>query len=174
MIYSTGKRKTSIAKIWLNEALKETMINERKINDYFPIDSLSQKVMLPQAILTSILKNREVEAINEESIKGIASIKGNKIPQSFYDYINALSSESIKTLLQKINSVHFNVQVAGGGIKGQAESVMYGISKCLSEFLPESHKILKDLGFLTRDSRIVERKKPGLRKARKKEQYSKR
>lgn len=174
MTYSTGKRKSSIAKVWLNETMKEITINERNLENYFPVASLAQKVMLPQVVLETILKHREAGVLNEESMKGIASIKGNTIPASFYDYINSLSSESVKSILSSLPKAKFNVQVLGGGIKGQAEAIMYGIAKCLAIFKPEVQKILKDLGFLTRDSRVVERKKPGLRKARKKEQYSKR
>lgn len=174
MIYSTGKRKTSIAKVWLNEKAQSTIINDKSVENYFTVSNLRQKVLLPQVVLTNILRKRQVDAISQESIKEIASIKGNQIPASFYEYVNSLSAEAVAILISSITNTHFTIQTIGGGIKGQAEAVMYGISKCLSEFKPEVHKILKDLGFLTRDSRVVERKKPGLRKARKKEQYSKR
>lgn len=174
MIYSTGKRKTSIAKVWLDQKLKETKINERVIGEYFPVANLTQKVALPQTVLSTILKHREADVITEDSMKGIMSVKGNEIPVSFYEYVNSISVEAAKMLASAISAVNFNVQVLGGGIKGQAEAVMYGVAKCLAEFKPEVQKILKDLGFLTRDARVVERKKPGLRKARKKEQYSKR
>jgi small subunit ribosomal protein S9 len=174
MIYSTGKRKTSIAKVWLSEKAKVTTINEKSVETYFPVANLQQKVLLPQSILVNILRKRQIEELNEEAIKGIASIKGNKIPASFFEYVNSLSAEAVAVLAGAISGTHFTIQAIGGGIRGQAEAVMYGISKCLAEFKPEIQKILKDLGFLTRDSRIVERKKPGLRKARKKEQYSKR
>jgi small subunit ribosomal protein S9 len=174
MIYSTGKRKTSIAKVWLDEKAKTTAVNDKAIETYFPVANLRQKVLLPQSVLVTILKKRQVDAINEDVIVGIASIKGNQIPASFYEYVNSFSSEAVASLIGAISNINFKVQAIGGGIRGQAEAVMYGISKCLAEFKPEVQKILKDLGFLTRDSRIVERKKPGLRKARKKEQYSKR
>ena len=62
----------------------------------------------------------------------------------------------------------------GGGLSGQAYAVRHGISRCLDMFEPELHTALKRAGFLTRDSRIVERKKPGLSKARKRFQFSKR
>lgn len=70
----------------------------------------------------------------------------------------------------------FDVQcnVCGGGLSGQAYAVRHGISRCLDLFEPELHTALKRAGFLTRDSRIVERKKPGLSKARKRFQFSKR
>jgi small subunit ribosomal protein S9 len=62
----------------------------------------------------------------------------------------------------------------GGGLSGQAGAIRLGISRALVKFNPENHKILRDNGFLTRDSRIVERKKPGLKKARKGQTYRKR
>lgn len=64
--------------------------------------------------------------------------------------------------------------VKGGGLSGQAGAVRHGISKALDAFEPELHKVLKQVGFLTRDSRVVERKKYGHRKARRKFQFSKR
>jgi len=62
----------------------------------------------------------------------------------------------------------------GGGLSGQAYALRHGISRALDLFEPELHTVLKKAGFLTRDSRIVERKKPGLSKARKRFQFSKR
>ena len=64
--------------------------------------------------------------------------------------------------------------ICGGGLSGQAYALRHGISRCLDLFEPELHTTLKKAGFLTRDSRIVERKKPGLSKARKRFQFSKR
>ena len=66
------------------------------------------------------------------------------------------------------------VNVNGGGIKGQAEAIRLGIARALCEINPDFRPSLKAKGLLTRDSRVVERKKPGLKKARKKTQYSKR
>ena len=70
----------------------------------------------------------------------------------------------------------FDVQcnVCGGGLAGQAYALRHGISRCLDMFEPELHTTLKKAGFLTRDSRVVERKKPGRPKARKRFQFSKR
>ncbi len=62
----------------------------------------------------------------------------------------------------------------GGGLSGQAYALRHGISRALDLFEPELHSALKKAGFLTRDSRVVERKKPGLSKARKRYQFSKR
>lgn len=66
------------------------------------------------------------------------------------------------------------VNVNGGGINGQAEAVRLGISRALVEVNEENRSLLKNEGLLTRDSRMVERKKPGQPKARKKFQFSKR
>jgi small subunit ribosomal protein S9 len=63
---------------------------------------------------------------------------------------------------------------AGGGVSAQAQAVCHGISKALQSYEPELRSTLKSLGLLTRDARRVERKKPGLRKARRKPQFSKR
>lgn len=67
-----------------------------------------------------------------------------------------------------------SVKVLGGGVSSQVMAIKHAIAKTLSTLSPENRTVIKKLGFLTRDSRIVERKKPGLRKARRKEQFSKR
>lgn len=66
------------------------------------------------------------------------------------------------------------VKVSGGGINGQAEAARLGISRAIVKFNEVFKKPLKDLGFLTRDARAVERKKPGLKKARRRPQWAKR
>jgi small subunit ribosomal protein S9 len=83
-------------------------------------------------------------------------------------------------VLQPLNLVgvagqyDINVNLDGGGITGQAEALRLGISRALIEINPESRGALKAAGFLTRDPREVERKKPGQPKARKRFQFSKR
>ena len=66
------------------------------------------------------------------------------------------------------------ISVAGGGLSGQAGAVRHGLAKALTNFEPELRPTLKKEGFLTRDSRVVERKKYGKRKARRSFQFSKR
>ena len=66
------------------------------------------------------------------------------------------------------------VRVTGGGITGQAEAVGHGIARALLEADPELRPVLRKGGFLTRDARVKERKKPGLKRARKAPQYTKR
>jgi small subunit ribosomal protein S9 len=74
----------------------------------------------------------------------------------------------------KLENPHFSAKVAGGGPKGQAEAVRHGLSRAIILQNPEFKKRLRGLGFLTRDSRMVERKKYGLKKARRAPQWAKR
>ena len=73
-----------------------------------------------------------------------------------------------------LESYDVKVNVEGGGVKGQAEAVRLGIARALVEFNAEHKPALRKDGLLTRDSRMVERKKPGRRKARRRFQFSKR
>ena len=66
------------------------------------------------------------------------------------------------------------ITVSGGGLSGQAGAIRHGISRCLDNYEPELHTALKHAGFLTRDPRVVERKKYGKAKARRSYQFSKR
>jgi len=77
-------------------------------------------------------------------------------------------------LLGVAGQYNINVNLDGGGITGQAEALRLGISRAMLEIVPESRPALKAAGFLTRDPREVERKKPGQPKARKRFQFSKR
>ena len=75
---------------------------------------------------------------------------------------------------QLTDSVDLKVTVKGGGSSGQAGAIRHGIARALVDFNESLHSTMRDAGFLTRDARAVERKKAGLRKARKRPQYSKR
>lgn len=75
---------------------------------------------------------------------------------------------------QLTNSVDLKVTVKGGGSSGQAGAIRHGIARALVDFDESLHGSMRESGFLTRDARAVERKKAGLRKARKRPQYSKR
>ncbi|HOK25186.1 MAG TPA: 30S ribosomal protein S9 [Bacteroidales bacterium] len=77
-------------------------------------------------------------------------------------------------LLNVAEKYDIKANLDGGGIKGQAEALRLGISRALVKVDPEFRSVLKDNGFLTRDPREVERKKPGRPKARKRFQFSKR
>ncbi len=73
-----------------------------------------------------------------------------------------------------VEKVSVNVTVSGGGTTGQAGAIRHGIARALLEYDEEQRPTLRQAGYLTRDARMVERKKVGLHKARKRPQYSKR
>lgn len=89
-----------------------------------------------------------------------------------YEYRRRVE-EPLETVGQK-DAVDVSVKVIGGGMSGQAEAVRHGIARALVELNPTFRKSLKKLGFLMRDPRKKERKKPGLKKARRAKQWSKR
>ena len=124
--YATGKRKNSIARVWLKKGEGNIIINGKSIKDYFSRPVLQMIVNQPLEIIQSV---------------------GN------YD---------------------IKATVKGGGLSGQAGALRHGISKALILYDIGLRKALKKVGFLTRDSRVVERKKPGLAKARRSYQFSKR
>jgi small subunit ribosomal protein S9 len=102
----------------------------------------------------------------------INKISGEKYLQYNDNYLNLVWSPLEKLNLEK----NFDIValVKGGGLTGQAEAIQLGVARLLCRIDKENRLILKPFGFLTRDSRIKERKKYGLRKARKAPQYSKR
>ena len=106
--------------------------------------------------------------------KGKITVNGKDLKDYFsVDFLQNKVIEPL-TATETAGSFDFQVNVAGGGIKGQAEAIQMGISRALL-LIDEEHRLtLKPLRMLTRDARVVERKKPGFRKARKKEQFSKR
>ena len=102
----------------------------------------------------------------------INKVSGDKYLQYNDTYLNLVWAPLEKLSLEK----NFDViaLVRGGGLTGQAEAIQLGIARLLCKIDKENRLVLKPFGFLTRDSRIKERKKYGLRKARKAPQYSKR
>lgn len=124
--YSTGKRKSSIARVWIKLGKGNVIINGKKEEEYF--SSKSHRLVLNQPLLQA---NRKTEL----------------------DVV---------------------CTVVGGGLSGQAGAIRHGISRALVNFDPSLRKTLKSKGFLTRDSRVVERKKYGKAKARRSFQFSKR
>jgi small subunit ribosomal protein S9 len=106
--------------------------------------------------------------------KGTFTINGKTIE----NYFPAIYCDRIKQPLivtELIGKYDIMVTVKGGGVTGQAEAVRHGLARTIDQIDREKyHKLLKSLGFLTRDSRMVQRKHYGLKKARKGPQYSKR
>ncbi len=124
--YGVGRRKTSVARLFLTPGEGQITVNKRPFENYFPRESLRMVILQP------------------------IDTTGN---------------------LGKFN---ININVRGGGLSGQAGAVRHGVSRALLTLNPDYRKPLNKGGFLTRDSREVERKKYGHRKARKRSQYSKR
>ena len=126
VINTIGRRKTSVARLYLNAGSGKISINGRTLENYFP--SEIHKIIIKQPFV----------------------------------------------LLEADGKFDIKVNVNGGGFKGQAEAIRLAVSRALCELDLENRPTLKKEGFLTRDPRMVERKKYGRRKARKKFQFSKR
>ena len=110
-------------------------------------------------------------------IAGDGNLLINKVPGNQYLQYNDRYLNTVWAPLEKLNLKNqFDIiaLVSGGGLTGQADSIQLGVARLLCDMDKENRTILKPFGFLTRDSRIKERKKYGLRKARKAPQYSKR
>lgn len=110
-------------------------------------------------------------------IPGEGNLTINRTSGSQYLQYNDTYLNTVWAPLQKLNlDKQFDIvaTVKGGGLTGQAQAIQLGVSRLLCDIDKENRPILKSFGFLTRDSRIKERKKYGLRKARKAPQYSKR
>lgn len=121
-----GRRKTSVARVYLRPGKGKWMINGRSVDDYFP---------------------RKIHA--QSCLRPLEVVKG----EDAYDVV---------------------VNVRGGGITGQAEAIQLGVARALVKADEEQRGVLKTAGMLTRDPRMVERKKYGQPKARKRFQFSKR
>ena len=126
IINTIGRRKTSVARIYLQSGNGSIIVNDKDLKEYFPSE-----------ILQTIVK----QPIMTVDVDGTYDIK---------------------------------VNVDGGGPAGQAEATRLAISRALVEIDEEFRPALKKEGFMTRDSRMVERKKYGRRKARRRFQFSKR
>ncbi len=105
--------------------------------------------------------------------KGIIMVNGKRTQEYFSGEGANLLAQPLK-VTGHARDFNFSILVSGGGKQGQVGAVRLGISRTLLIYDPESKEALKANGFLTRDPRQVERKKPGLRKARKAPQWSKR
>ena len=126
LVQTTGRRKTSVARVRLYDGKGEFSLNGRTLKDYFPDPELRRRIQ--EAFKVTDLENR-------------------------YDVSATLE---------------------GGGTTGQSDALRLGIARGLIAIDPELRPVLKKEGMLTRDSRMVERKKYGLRKARRAPQFTKR
>lgn len=126
VIHKIGRRKTSVARVYVSKGKGNITVNDKDLNSYFTTATLQYKVNQPLALTDN---------------QGSFDVK---------------------------------VNVYGGGVTGQAEAVRLALSRAMCELDEENRTILKPEGLLTRDPRMVERKKFGQKKARKKFQFSKR
>ncbi len=124
--HAIGRRKTSVARVYVQEGKGNIVINNKALSDYFP-----------------------------------SAIMQFKVEQPF-------------TILEEKGNFDVKVNVEGGGLTGQAEAIRLGISRAMVLINPEHRATLKPDSLMTRDPRMVERKKFGQKKARKKFQFSKR
>jgi small subunit ribosomal protein S9 len=127
IIHCIGRRKTSVARIYLTKGKGKITINEREFANYFPTGVLRTIVHQPFSVIT---------------------------PEGDVHDVTAM--------------------INGGGIKGQAEALRLAIARALVKENPENKPLLRAAELLTRDPRMVERKKPGQKKARKRFQFTKR
>ena len=124
--YGTGRRKKSIARVYMTPGSGKITVNKRDIEDYFGLETLKVVVRQP------------LEATNT------------------------------------LDKFDINISVKGGGFTGQAGAIRHGISRALCQADEEYRPVLKKAGYLTRDPRMKERKKYGLKGARRAPQFSKR
>ena len=106
--------------------------------------------------------------------RGEITVNGKKAPQYFARPVLRMLITQPFLVADRYNQFDVMCTVAGGGLSGQAGAVRHGISRALTLYEPDLRGILKVAGFLTRDSRVVERKKYGKAKARRSFQFSKR
>ncbi len=124
--YGTGKRKSSVARVFIKTGTGKIMVNNLEYNKYFSRQTNCMILLQPLE------------------------------------------------LTQHATTFDMYITVNGGGESGQAGAIKHGITRALIDFNPDLKPTLSKAGFVTRDSRIVERKKCGFRKARRRKQFSKR
>ncbi len=107
---------------------------------------------------------------------GDGTITINKLPFEKYfmdDYLRQIAQQPMR-MVGLIKDLNIKAKIQGGGIHAQAEALRHAVTRAIVAMDPETRRTLKKLGFLTRDSRVKERKKPGLKRARRAPQFSKR
>ena len=119
-------------------------------------------------------RKRSIARVMIKSGSGVVSVNGRDAENYFP--IEIIRQEALRplALVGLTDRLDINVNVKGGGVSGQAGAIRHGISRALLEYDAGLRPQLKEKGFLTRDARVVERKKYGLKKARRAPQFSKR
>lgn len=124
--YATGRRKESVARVWLKKGTGKVVVNGKIQDDYF-------------------CRQTHLLVLNQPFL-----------------------------IANRVNQFDVMCTVKGGGLSGQAGAIRHGISRALENFEPELRPALKKAGMMTRDARVVERKKIGKHKARRSKQWAKR
>lgn len=119
-------------------------------------------------------RKRSVATIRLTSGKGIITVNDKTPIEYFGSDVFEQTLRAPLVLLAKDKTLDVSARVSGGGLTGQAEAIRLGIARALLGMSEDFRVSLRKEGFLTRDARVKERKKPGLRKARKAPQFSKR
>lgn len=144
-----------------DSALENTPLPEKKVDEY------------GRAYATGKRKNA-VARVWLKPGSGIIKVNGKISDDYFARPVLRMLINQPLVAAERVDQFDVTCSVTGGGLSGQAGAIRHGISKCLVNFEPEVKKALKPGGFLTRDSRVVERKKYGRAKARRSYQFSKR
>ena len=142
-------------------ALESAPLPEKKVDDY------------GRSYATGKRKNA-VARVWLKPGSGVIKINGKASDDYFARPVLRMLINQPLVAAERLDQYDITCSVTGGGLSGQAGAIRHGISKCLVNFEPEVKKALKPGGFLTRDSRVVERKKYGRAKARRSFQFSKR
>lgn len=119
-------------------------------------------------------RKTSVARVRLKAGKGATSINGRKLEEYFKNIRDLQMIEAPLRATEKLGQVDLWVRVSGGGTTGQTGAIVMGVARALEALNPGLHGILSENGFLTRDSRMVERKKYGFKKARRSPQFSKR
>lgn len=127
-----------------------------------------------EVLNTSGRRKTAVARIYMKQGNGNILINDKPYDQYFTTLVNQFKVIQPIQITDNVGKLDIKINVDGGGVTGQAEAVRLAISKSLCELNPENRLTLKPLGLLKRDDRMVERKKPGQKKARKRFQFSKR
>ncbi len=119
-------------------------------------------------------RKTSVARVRLKAGNGATSINGRKLEEYFPNIRDLQMIEAPLRATEKLGQVDLWVRVSGGGTTGQTGAIVMGVARALEAMNPSFHALLSESGFLTRDSRMVERKKYGFKKARRSPQFSKR
>nr|AXC47279.1 ribosomal protein S9 [Pediastrum duplex]QFS20073.1 ribosomal protein S9 [Pediastrum duplex] len=156
LVRAVGRRKEAVAQVKIVKGTGKFLINKKPASDY--LHNNSNSILSIQAPFEILQKQEVLEKMEDQN--------------------STNSQESSETTLNGLIPSHLDahVKVEGGGLMGQTEAIRLAVARAVCEMngTSEIRKNLKDKGYLTQDSRIKERRKYGLRKARKAPQYNKR